>query len=180
MRTMKRTGIICFISVGSNLGDPVLKCLQAMYRLSCVGGIECIRRSSLYHTEPVGDETQNWFVNAVVEVRTVLFPGEMLKVVQTIEKEMGRTRDVRGGPRIIDLDILLYGQTVIQERHLVIPHPEMHRRRFVIEPFCEIAPYVIHPAFGISIRGLRDRLEENKKVSRISFEEEGLCTTLYA
>jgi 7,8-dihydro-6-hydroxymethylpterin-pyrophosphokinase len=90
-----------------------------------------------------------------------------------IERQMGRIEGPRWGPRVIDLDLLLYGQEVVAEEGLVIPHPEMHRRRFVLEPLCEIASYVVHPAFGVSLRGLLDRLEDPSRVERCDTAREG-------
>jgi len=100
-------------------------------------------------------------------VRTILSPRALLQALLQIEQEMGRVRTIRWGPRIIDLDILLFGQEVLQEEDLVIPHPELHRRRFVLVPLLELASYAIHPAFGVSIRGLMQRLQDDSRVERI-------------
>ena len=158
------SGVICFIGVGSNLDNPAEQCLEAVCRLSSVSGIKVLRRSSLYRTEPVGFTEQDWFVNAIVEIRTALTPHGLLKTLHEIEDGMGRVRGPKWGPRVIDLDVLLYGQEVIQEEDLVIPHPLFHKRRFVLEPLCEIASYTIHPAFGVSIRGLLDRFNDENRV----------------
>jgi 2-amino-4-hydroxy-6-hydroxymethyldihydropteridine diphosphokinase len=158
------SGIICFIGVGSNLNNPTERCLESVSNLDSVSGIKVLRRSSLYRTEPVGFIEQDWFVNAVAEIRTTLTPHELLKALHEVEGGMGRVRGPKWGPRVIDLDILLYGQEVIQEGDLVIPHPLLHRRRFVLEPLCELASYAIHPAFGVSIRGLMDRLDDESRV----------------
>lgn len=165
------TGIICFIGIGANLGRPVDQCQEAMEQTHATEGIRVLRRSSLYRTEPVGSREQNWFVNAVVEIRTVLRAGELLQALLAIEKAMGRQRDAPWGPRIIDLDLLLYGQEVIAAPDMVIPHPAFHKRRFVLVPLHEIAPYVIHPAFGVSIQGLLDRLEDDHKVELMKGSE---------
>lgn len=168
-------GILAYIGIGSNLNNPLLQCKESIDKLSCVSGITVERISSFYKTEPVishastGEqqnelEKQNWFINAVAEIRTTLLPGELLKVLQDIEKMMGRVRTYAGAPRIIDLDLLLYGQEVIGEADLIVPHPEMHKRLFVLEPLCEIASYLIHPSFGVSMRGLKDRLDDHKIV----------------
>jgi 2-amino-4-hydroxy-6-hydroxymethyldihydropteridine diphosphokinase len=157
-------GIICFIGVGSNLGDPASQCVEAIRRVAAVQGIQYLRRASLYRTEPVGFIEQKWFVNTVIEIRTVLFPRELLNALHAVEDDMGRVRGPKWGPRVIDLDILLYGQEIMQDDTLVVPHPELHKRRFVLAPLCEIAPYVIHPAFGISMRGLMDRLDDESRV----------------
>ena len=112
-------------------------------------------------------EDQNDFINAVVEIKTTIEPHQLLDVLQRIENEMGRRRTLKRVPRIIDLDILFYGQNVIQDENLVIPHPEAHKRRFVLEPMSEIASYFIHPSFGVSIHGLKERLTDSKTVEKI-------------
>ena len=160
-------GIICYIGIGSNLGDALKNCRHAVESLSLVKGIEITRASSFYKTEPVGIENQNLFINAVVEIKTVLSARNLFQTLQNIEKDMGREMEVKGGPRIIDLDLLFYGQEMIQDHDLIIPHPEISKRRFVLEPICEIASYFIHPAFGISMRGLKERLSDNKMVEMI-------------
>jgi 2-amino-4-hydroxy-6-hydroxymethyldihydropteridine diphosphokinase len=160
-------GIICYIGIGSNLGNALQNCKCAMESLSRIEGILITRASSFYKTEPVGIENQNYFINAVVEITTTLCARNLLQALQNIEKSMGRMREVKGGPRIIDLDLLFYGQDVIREADLVAPHPEIQKRRFVLEPLNEIASYFIHPAFGVSIRGLKDRLNDNKIVEMI-------------
>lgn len=160
-------GIICYIGIGSNLGNPLKNCQDAAENLSRIREIEVIRVSSFYETEPVGIENQNFFVNAVVEIRTSLPVRNLLLKLQNIEKNMGRKREVKGGPRIIDIDILFYGHDIIQETDLTLPHPELHKRRFVLEPLCELTSYLIHPVFCISIRGLKERLTDNKIVRMI-------------
>ena len=153
-------GVVAFIGIGSNQQDPAAQCRDAIRRIGAETEIRLLRSSSLYRTEPVGFRNQAWFVNAVVEIRTALRPRKLLDALKRIEREMGRMEGPRWGPRLIDLDILLYGQEVIAEDGLVIPHPELHRRRFVLGPLCELASYVIHPAFGVSVCGLLDRLTD--------------------
>ena len=159
-----RSGIIGFVGLGSNMGDPLAHCREAIEHIAGIEGIEVLRRSSFFRTEPVGIRDQSWFINAVIEIRTILPARVLLKALQGIEDRMGRVREVRWGPRIIDIDILLYGQQVVQQEDLVIPHPELHKRRFVLEPLHELAPYVIHPTFGVSIRGLMARLDDASRV----------------
>ena len=149
------------------MGDPARNCVEAAGRLSKSEGIKVLRRSSLYHTEPVGLEDQPWFVNCAVEIRTSLRPRPLLETLKKIERDMGRTETAKWGPRLIDLDILLYGQEIISEEGLAIPHPQMHERRFVLQPLFEIAPYEIHPVYGISIKGLLDRLDDQKDVIKL-------------
>jgi 2-amino-4-hydroxy-6-hydroxymethyldihydropteridine diphosphokinase len=158
------TGTICYIGIGSNLGDALQNCKDAIESISRVNEIELIRNSSFYKTQPVGIESQNWFVNAVAEIKTTLFAHDLLFVLQTVENAMGRKKKTKGGPRIIDLDLLFYGQDIIDEVDLTVPHPGIHKRRFVLEPLGEIASYFIHPVFGISIRGLKDRIQDQKIV----------------
>ncbi len=165
-------GILAYVGIGSNMGDCLRQCKQAVQKLSCAGGVALEKTSSFYKTEPVIDgqearqnlEHQNWYVNAVAEIRTTLSPRELLDELQKIEKNMGRTRQYKGAPRTMDLDLLLYGQEIIRDRDLMVPHPEMHKRLFVLEPLCEIASYLIHPVFGVSMRGLKDRLNDHKSV----------------
>jgi 2-amino-4-hydroxy-6-hydroxymethyldihydropteridine diphosphokinase len=160
-------GIVCYIGIGSNLGNTLQNCKHAIESLSRINGINPTQISSFYKTEPVGIEKQNYFINAVVEVTTSLSARDLWQALRKIEGDMGRKRETKGGPRIIDLDLLFYGQDVIREIDLVVPHPEIHKRRFVLEPLYEIASYFIHPVFGISIRGLRDRLTDTKIVEMI-------------
>jgi 2-amino-4-hydroxy-6-hydroxymethyldihydropteridine diphosphokinase len=166
-------GIIAFIGIGSNLRDPAVQCLDAFRRIGAIPESRLLRRSSLYRTEPVGLQDQDWFTNAVAEIRTGLPPRKLFEALKEIESKMGRTDGPRWGPRVIDLDLLLYGQGVFAEEDLVIPHPELHRRRFVLEPLCELASYVIHPAFGVSVRGLLDRLTDTGLVECCAAEKIG-------
>jgi len=160
-------GIICYIGIGSNLGDSLKNCRCAVETLAGAAGIELTAVSSFYKTEPVGMENQNFFINAVAEIKTTLSARDLLQKLQNIEDDMGRKRVVKGGPRMIDLDLLFYGQNVIEDHDLTVPHPEIQKRRFVLEPLCEIASYFIHPSFGVSISGLKDRLSDNKIVEII-------------
>ncbi|HUN54970.1 MAG TPA: 2-amino-4-hydroxy-6-hydroxymethyldihydropteridine diphosphokinase [Smithella sp.] len=160
-------GMICYIGIGSNLGDSLKNCKYAVEKISRIKEVELTAQSSCYRTQPVGMENQNYFTNAVVEIRTSLSAKDLLRELQNIENGMGRKRDVKGGPRIIDLDLLFYGQNVIEEHDLIVPHPEIQKRRFVLEPLCEIASYFIHPSFGVSVRGLKDRLDDDKVVEII-------------
>ncbi|HNQ18753.1 MAG: 2-amino-4-hydroxy-6-hydroxymethyldihydropteridine diphosphokinase [Smithellaceae bacterium] len=156
--------VVCHIGIGSNLGDALENCKSAVEKISRTDFVSLIASSSFYKTDPVGDERQNYFINAVVEIMTTLSAEELLKALQKIEAGMGRKRTIKGGPRVIDLDILFYGQDIIKRNDLSVPHPEMHKRRFVLEPLNEIASYFIHPVYGVSVRGLKERLDDNKSV----------------
>lgn len=160
-------GILCYIGIGSNLGDSFKNCKKAVELIALEKGINLETVSSFYKTEPVGIENQDFFVNAVLEIKTLFSPQNLLKTLLDIEQKLGRERNIKGGPRIIDIDLLFYGQDIITERNLIVPHPEIHKRRFVLEPLCEIASFFVHPSFGISIRGLRDRLADHKSVEKI-------------
>jgi 2-amino-4-hydroxy-6-hydroxymethyldihydropteridine diphosphokinase len=134
-----------FLSLGSNLGDRRATLENALNQLTAIAHLRVIRRSSLYETAPVGKTDQPRFLNLVVEVETALPPETLLDLLQELEAAFGRTRIVRWGPRTLDIDILLYGEATIRTPRLVVPHPEMTRRRFVIEPLLEIAPDLILP-----------------------------------
>lgn len=163
--------IVCFIGIGSNLGDPLSNCLEAITKISLAGHIEVSIVSSFYRTEPVGYKDQEWFINGAIEVKTAFTPRTLLKTLKALEYEMGRTGGDRWGPRVIDLDILFYGQEIIREEGIVIPHPELHKRGFVLIPLNEIASYVIHPAFGVSIKGLLDRLDDKSGVVPVDIRD---------
>ena len=124
-----------------------------------------MKQSSLYESEPLGD-AKTWFVNSVIELETEFGAEELLKQLKGIEKAMGRKR-VRGkrwGSRVIDLDILLCNQEIIDSRSLKVPHPEMHRRRFVLLPLAELAPHVVHPQLGQSVSALLATVKDEKRV----------------
>jgi len=164
---MEQWGKVVHLGLGSNQNSPYERCLEAIQRLLCLDRVKVVQCSPFYRTEPVGTTSKDWFINAVLEVRTILSPIELLDVLQDVEKRMGRVRTVKKGPRVIDLDILLYNQDIVfDEDRLIIPHPELHKRRFVLVPMNDIASYVIHPAFGVSMKGLLDRCSDNSVVER--------------
>lgn len=133
-----------YISLGSNVGDRE-KNLAAAIEALAARDIHITRRSSIYSTEPVDFADQGWFLNCVVEAETELMPKQLLHSLQEIERSMGRRRLVRRGPRVVDLDILLFGSSVIEAPDLEVPHPRMTERRFVLVPLAEIAPEARHP-----------------------------------
>jgi len=134
---------IAYLSLGSNLGDRIANVQSCIVRLGSIGQVKKI--SSFYETEPLELRDQPWFINCVVELLTELRPEEFLAAIERIEAELGRTRKVAKGPRTIDIDILLFDSLVSEKEELQIPHPSMHKRRFVLEPLAEIAPDVHHP-----------------------------------
>jgi len=150
-----------FLSLGANLGDRPQNLEQAATQLS-VEGISVTRESSIYETEPQEIEQQPWFLNIAVECRTKLFPLQLLAVLRRIEKTLGRDRTAAAipkGPRLIDIDILLYGNAVIDTPELVVPHPRMMDRRFVLAPLAEIAPELRHPVSGLLLRDQLNRIQ---------------------
>ena len=154
-----------FIGLGSNLGDRKANHREAIERIGELPGTRVVRASSLYESEPHGD-AKTWFVNSVVEVQTELSPEDMLKKLKAVEAAMGRKRvkGKRWGSRIIDLDILLYNQELVQKRNLKIPHSEMHNRRFVLLPLCELAPHQVHASLGTTISQILAKVQDTKRV----------------
>lgn len=141
--------MIAWLSLGSNLQDPLVQVEQALDRLRKTDGLDILRKSSFYRTPPWGDEQQDDFINAVVELRTSLAPVPLLHQLRVIENVMGRQRnDRRWGPRLIDLDLLLYGDLQFHSDELEIPHPRMHERAFVLLPMCELDNTVEVPGHG--------------------------------
>jgi 2-amino-4-hydroxy-6-hydroxymethyldihydropteridine diphosphokinase len=153
------------IGIGSNLGDRRANTAEAIDQVSKLPGTRVVRASSLYESEPLGD-ARTWFVNSVIEIETDLAADTLLKKLQAIEEAMGRKRvkGKRWGSRIIDLDILLFDHDVVDKRTLKIPHPELHKRRFVLLPLAELAPQAIHPQLGQSISTLLATVKDDKRV----------------
>ncbi len=139
-----------FLGLGANLGDRAAALDRALGLLGAKG-FRVRRMSSLYETEPVGGPPQGPFLNAVVEGETLLPPSELLGACLGVEREMGRVRAERNGPRVIDVDILLYGDVVLESDELVLPHPRFHERRFVLVPLAELAPRLRHPVLRASV-----------------------------
>jgi 2-amino-4-hydroxy-6-hydroxymethyldihydropteridine diphosphokinase len=138
-----------YLGLGSNIGDREGHLRAAIERLQGVR-----RVSPIYETEPVDYTAQAWFLNVVVEAETDLFPMQLLARTARIEREMGRVRTIAKGPRTIDIDILLYGSSVVQSEKLMIPHPRIAERRFVLAPLADLAPELRHPLLGRTIREL--------------------------
>ena len=137
---------VAYLSIGSNIGDRLHHLVEAVQLLHLHDGVEVTAVSSIYETAPVGYTDQADFLNVAVCVETVVDAQELLVVCQQVEQELGRERTIRWGPRTVDLDILLYGTSIIEVENLVVPHPRMHERAFVLIPLLEIAPLIAHPA----------------------------------
>jgi 2-amino-4-hydroxy-6-hydroxymethyldihydropteridine diphosphokinase len=157
---------LVYLSLGSNVGDRAANLNMAISRLGALGEVAAV--SSFYETEPVEFAAQPWFLNCAVKLDTEKMPKQLLTGILDLEQEMGRRRQQKKGPRNIDIDILLFGSSIIEAKGLTIPHPALHQRRFVLEPLAEIAPEVRHPAFKRTIRELRDALPAGPAVRRIT------------
>jgi len=155
-----------YLSLGSNLGDRAANIASALQALRELGEVSAV--SSMYETEPVDFTRQGWFLNCAVKLETEKLPRQLLAALLRIEQQMGRRRTVAKGPRVIDIDVLLFGAAVIDTRELTVPHPAMHARRFVLEPLAEIAPEARHPVFKKTVRELRDALPPGQAVRKIS------------
>jgi 2-amino-4-hydroxy-6-hydroxymethyldihydropteridine diphosphokinase len=157
---------IAYLSLGSNLGDRAANLQSAIAQLATLG--EVIAVSSFYETEPVELTAQPWFLNCAVKLDTEKMPRQLMAGILSLEQSMGRQRKQKNGPRIIDIDILLFGSSIIGLPSLTVPHPKMHERRFVLEPLAEIAPEARHPVFKHTVRELRDALPPGQTVKKMA------------
>lgn len=148
-----------YIALGSNIGDSETYLNEAVEKIGQIPTCTVEKVSSYLVTEPYGVTDQPDFLNACLKMRTLLYPEELLKELNRIEKEAGRERIIHWGPRTLDLDILLYDDIVLEEDDLCIPHVEMHKRSFVLEPLAEIAPYKRHPVYGKTVREILEEIQ---------------------
>ncbi len=156
---------LVYLSLGSNVGDREAQLQEALVKLATVGRV--VATSSFCETEPVEFTQQPWFLNCALALETSKTPQQLMAAILRIEEEMGRRRVQKKGPRAIDVDILLFGDTIINSPELTIPHPAMQQRRFVLEPLAEIAPEVLHPLLKKTIRELRDELPPGQAVRKL-------------
>ena len=154
-----------YLSLGSNLEDRSANLRAAMAQLDAAGRLLAV--SALYETQPVDVPDQPWFLNCVAAIETDMTPRELLNLALRIEGETGRLRMREKGPRKIDIDVVLFGDRIVDEPDLKIPHPAMHQRRFVLEPLVEIAPEARHPELGKTARELLAALGEGQTVRRL-------------
>jgi 2-amino-4-hydroxy-6-hydroxymethyldihydropteridine diphosphokinase len=157
-----------YIGIGSNLGDPYKNCMKAIEQIKKdpFSGIKAL--SPFYRTQPVGIEGQNWFINAVLCINTGLSSSEIIQMLLDVEKKIGRTRsEVRWESRVIDLDVLLIGNEIINDKNLIVPHPRMHTRRFVMAPMVDIAPDLIHPVLKKSMREILNEIPETDQAIKL-------------
>lgn len=148
-----------YLGLGSNMGDRKGYLDFALRRLTETEDIRVQKTADYLVTKPYGNVEQDDFLNSCVQIKTLQTPEELLQTLHQIEQEAGRERLVRWGPRTLDLDILLYEDLVLDQEELTIPHKEMHLRRFVLDPLCEIAPYARHPVYNCTIQELLERLK---------------------
>ncbi|MDJ0780784.1 MAG: 2-amino-4-hydroxy-6-hydroxymethyldihydropteridine diphosphokinase [Desulfosarcinaceae bacterium] len=151
-----------FISVGSNLGDKLACCQHGIAQVAELPRTRLLAQSLFYRTAPVDYLDQDWFVNAAIKVATGLEPKELLAALQAIQRRAGRTADsdqIRFGPRTLDLDIIFYDDCISDEPELTLPHPRMHKRRFVLQPLCDIDPKALHPVLRLPVDRLLAELD---------------------
>lgn len=154
-----------FIGLGSNMGDKRGNIEKAISLVDGLDSTAVIKSSSLYKTSPVGPADQDWFVNAVILVETSLPAGGLMDSLLKIEASLGRVRDERWGARTVDLDILFYGDEIVEGEALTVPHKHLHERRFVLEPLRELDEGLVHPVLKKTIAALYDELDTKEEVS---------------
>jgi 2-amino-4-hydroxy-6-hydroxymethyldihydropteridine diphosphokinase len=159
-----------YLSVGSNMGEKRRHCEKGLALVAANEALVMGRISPYYRTAPVDFTDQDWFVNAVAEAQTTLEPPALLDALQQVEHALGRRRNgTRFGPRVLDLDILFFGARVIALPGLQVPHPRLHKRRFVLQPMCDINDSFMHPVLHRSVRALLECLgEDGQEVQRLS------------
>jgi 2-amino-4-hydroxy-6-hydroxymethyldihydropteridine diphosphokinase len=154
---------IAYIGVGSNLGDKLNNCLRAIDRMNGIPGSRVSAQSEFYRTAPVGVAGQDWYMNGVVALSTDITAQHLLRCLLAIEAGMGRERRRKWDSRIIDLDILLFGDGIIDEENLRVPHPMMHSRRFVLVPLVSLAPHLVHPVLGKTLVELLNSVSDESQ-----------------
>ena len=155
---------IAYVSIGSNMGDRLCVCRKGIELLANFDGLLVDGLSNFYFTEPIEFTDQSWFVNAVIKIITDLDPVKLLSLMNTVECRMGRIRsNIRYGPRMIDFDIIFYNDEIINTPELVVPHPRMHYREFVLRPLCDLAPDMIHPVMNKKLKQLLDEIQGGKQ-----------------
>jgi 2-amino-4-hydroxy-6-hydroxymethyldihydropteridine diphosphokinase len=151
-----------FVSIGSNMGDKLANCKTAIESLSNLDRTHRVACSPFYKTDPVDFTDQDWFINAAVKLETELAPQPLLDALKKIQRGAGRIHDaVRFGPRVLDLDIIFYDDVVLHSDGLTLPHPRMHKRRFVLQPICDIDPKAVHPVLKTTVKHLLEQLDDD-------------------
>jgi 2-amino-4-hydroxy-6-hydroxymethyldihydropteridine diphosphokinase len=157
--------VVAYLGLGANEGEPRRQLQEATARLAATEEIEVVKASSFYLNPPLGPPDQPWYINAVIQVRTRLAPEELLRVLHRVERDLGRVRGERWGPRLIDIDLLLYNGLIISGPDLCLPHPEMHKRPFVLVPLAEMAPQAWHPGLEKTAAELLAELDPKNRES---------------
>ena len=157
---------VVYLGLGSNVGNKEDHLKRAIDALSQLGKIQNV--SPLYFTEPVGDVVQNWFLNCVVEMETEREPQILLSSVKEIERILGRKKTMEKGPRVIDIDILFYDDRIIRTKTIIIPHPSIHERLFVLQPLLDLNAQFVHPLLKKTIRELYESHPWSQKVVRVT------------
>ena len=155
-----------YLSLGSNRGDRTGTIRNAIELLQH-SGVEEVRVSSFYRTQPVGFTAQAWFINCVAEIQTDLMPMRLLDTCKAVERALGRRPGVAKGPRPIDIDILFYEDLLIRSPHLTVPHPRLAERRFVLVPLKELAPHLRHPVSGLSVLEMLHDSQDHSQVVKL-------------
>lgn len=161
------TAPLAYLGLGSNMGDRSLHLASALLSLERSGFVPQAH-SSFYWTEPVGGPPQEWFLNAVVAGAWPGDPRQLLMACLDAEAREGRVRGVRFGPRTLDVDVLLFGERIMEEPDLVVPHPRLHERRFVLAPLDEIAPDAVHPLLGLTVGEMLRRCADGSSVRKLT------------
>ncbi len=159
-----------YIALGSNIGEPIKNIKNAIALLND-GGVKLIKSSSFYHTEPYGVKDQPDFVNSVIIAETTLSLKELFNLIKKIEKNMGRKKNIKYGPRVIDIDIIFYENLIYEDANIIIPHPKMVERSFVLYPLEEIDPLFLHPLLKETISQLKNNLKDDLKIKKINDEK---------
>ncbi len=154
-----------YLGLGSNLGDRLLNLMNCLNLLQASGQISIVQFSPIYETEPVGVVDQPWFLNMAIEIETELEPFGLLQLTQSTEKQIGRIRTHRWGPRVIDIDILFFGRTILRQPMLHLPHRMLQHRKFVLLPLKDIAPGFIHPELNEDIDQLLAVCQDTSQIS---------------
>ena len=160
-------GYTAYIGIGSNAGDKVLNCETAISEILKIDRHRLLVRSSFFNTRPIGYTAQDWFVNSVIKIETNLEPIDLYRMLKTIEIRLGRKETFRGGPRVIDLDLLLFDNRRIETEELQVPHPRLHERQFVLIPLAEIDQNLIHPVLKKTVGELLEEIKEDQGVEKI-------------
>jgi 2-amino-4-hydroxy-6-hydroxymethyldihydropteridine diphosphokinase len=161
---------VIYIGIGANLGDREKTLQEATDILNTNPEIAVIAASAVYETAPIGVVDQPYFLNAVLQVYTSLSARSLLNCLLAIERKFGRLRETRWGPRTLDLDILLYGDAVINQPGLQVPHPHLHERAFVLAPLCDLKPDLKHPVLGQSIQFLTESLNKGTSAHALGMD----------